>query len=149
MPGMGKDGSPLSEVRRTGAVATLQMWGAGADDLAVPVRRGGVEGGTRRGDGAGRRSDRDIEEWKELADAAIGFLASVNVDFVVDDVWKLLDDRGVPRPREGRAMGPRMMAAHRRGCIEPTDRFVATEQVKSHGSPIRIWRSRIYREETR
>lgn len=90
------------------------------------------------------------DEWKSAADSAIESVARLQYEFIVDEVWRVLDAWELDRPREGRAMGPRMTAAQRRGIIEPTDRLRQTEQVKSHGQPRRIWRSRIHnREETR
>lgn len=87
----------------------------------------------------------DIEEWKPIADRAIEELARRSPAFIVDEVWKILDGWRIPRPREGRAVGPRITEAHKRGLIAPTEDFRPSEQVRSHATPRRVWRSRIYR----
>lgn len=78
-------------------------------------------------------------DWKDYANAAIIETARRFETFTVDQVWVVLDEWAVPRPREGRAMGPRMIAAAKAGRIVPTGDFRSTEQAKSHGQPRRVY----------
>jgi hypothetical protein len=78
------------------------------------------------------------EKWKSLADEAIASLARVGFDFIGDDVWDLLDYRGALRPREMRALGPRIQAAVRSGLIERTGE--ARPSVRSHLSDKPVFR---------
>lgn len=54
------------------------------------------------------------------------------------DVWDLL----TVQPTEKRAMGAAMRAAKKRGYIHPTGYY---EPSGSHGRPIAVWKSNIYR----
>jgi hypothetical protein len=68
-------------------------------------------------------------------------IAKDTPEFTSDELWR----RGLPKPREPRALGPVMSTLAREGFIEPTDRLVNTEQVLRHAAPVRVWRSRVYR----
>lgn len=102
----------------------------------------------------------DIKEAKEKRDEAIQLvgtwadsewvgqarllgqrLAHDLAEFTSDEFWR----RGLPKPREPRALGPVMTSLVRDGFIEPTDRLVNTSQVLRHAAPVRVWRSRVYR----
>ena len=61
-----------------------------------------------------------LMSWKIAAQNAIRDLAGNNKEFVADDVWGLLQRRGVPAPREPRALGPMMKLAAVAGVIEWT-----------------------------
>lgn len=107
-----------------------------------------LEAGRRARDEGMARVDEGVsEEWKAIADDAVDQVARLHYEFIVDEVWEVLDHWGVERPRDSRAIGPRMTAAKDRGIIEPTDRFRSSKQPTSHATPRRIWRSRIRREE--
>lgn len=82
------------------------------------------------------------DDWKALADKAIAQIAATSKRFTADDVWGLLDEQGVDRPREARALGPRMMAAARDGLIVSTDEFRKSTRAELHACPRRVWRSR-------
>ncbi len=83
-------------------------------------------------------------DWKTTADEAIEDTARRLAVLSADDVWKTLDRWEIPRPREGRALGPRMKVARSRGIIEPTGGFISSERPELHSSPTRVYRSLIY-----
>ena len=70
------------------------------------------------------------DDWKIEADAAIATFAKFRIPFIGDDIWELLDRRGVARPREMRALGPRIQAAVKRGVIERTG--ATRPSIRSH-----------------
>ncbi len=78
------------------------------------------------------------DEWKSRADEAIATLANVGIDFIGDDVWEVLDHRGIDRPREMRALGPRIQAAVKHGVIERTGQ--SRPSVRSHLSDKPVFR---------
>lgn len=92
--------------------------------------------------GAQRADDHALDDWKHEADEVIERLAYTRPFLDSDDVWAA----GLRPTHENRALGARMKAAARRGLIAPTDEFHATAQVRSHGSPCRVWRSLVYRD---
>lgn len=95
--------------------------------------------GARARDVAVERAERGADPaWLEAAAAAIRTVAGRG-PFTTDDVWKELDRRGAPDPREPRALGAVMTAARRAGTIAPTDRFKPTDRAAGHRSPKRIW----------
>lgn len=55
--------------------------------------------------------------WIASANDVVATLARARQPFTPDDVWDLLDDRGVEPPREPRALGPVLKAAARAGTI--------------------------------
>lgn len=60
------------------------------------------------------------DEWKDAARRAVWWLANNRATFTVDDVWELLEHRGVSSPAEPRALGPILMRAMRSGAIRDT-----------------------------
>lgn len=78
-------------------------------------------------------------DWLAHAAAAIRIAAAAG-EFTTDDVWRILDERGLDRPRERRAMGAAMRAARRDGVVEPTDRMRPTSRPEGHRNPKRIWK---------
>lgn len=99
-----------------------------------------VEGRRRRDVGMARADTAAPRPWKDYADDAIRHLARTHGgEFTSDDVWRILDEWEIPRPPEGRALGPRMVAARNAGIIEPTGRYRPTDQTKSHGSPAALY----------
>ena len=79
--------------------------------------------------------------WKAAALDAVEMLHRLRLEFTSDDVWLFMEERHMPLPHERRALGAIMVAAARRGWIEPSDRHVASERPEAHARPIRIWRS--------
>lgn len=91
-------------------------------------------------DEAMERVDRAASKtWKECADTAIHQLARTRRSLTSSDVWTLLDEWKVPRPKEPRAMGPRMKAAVDSGLISPTEGHRASTDPKAHRRPQRIY----------
>lgn len=56
-----------------------------------------------------------------------------------DDVWLLLERRGVAPPNEPRAMAAAMSRARSYGVIRTTDQTVPSVGKHCHGRPIRKW----------
>lgn len=91
--------------------------------------------GERERDEAMRRVDENAEdEWKTRADAAILKTGLELATFTSDDVW----NTGLDEGHDPRALGPRMNTAARRGLIEKTGSFIASE--RRHMTPIVEWR---------
>jgi hypothetical protein len=88
------------------------------------------------------------EAWKAAADAAILTTAQAVPEFTTDRIWWELDRQGYARPREPRALGPRMAVAERAGVIARTERTRRSIRASAHRNPKRIWRSLINPEET-
>lgn len=82
------------------------------------------------------------QDWTRNAVAMGKQIAREKSEFTSDEFWR----RGLPKPREPRALGPVMSVLHRAGFIEPTDRLENTSQVLRHAAPVRIWRSRVCTE---
>lgn len=92
-----------------------------------------------------RRSDTHAAtSWKRHADEAIDYAARRLAELSADDVWIVLDGWGIPRPREARALGARMLSAVRRGSIDPTDRYRPSTRPELHQSPTRVYHSLLY-----
>lgn len=76
-------------------------------------------------------------EWKDAARAAIWWLACNRREFTTDDVWDLLQERGVPEPREPRALGPLVFKALRSGAIRDTGRMGRSQ--RRHATKITVY----------
>lgn len=92
-----------------------------------------------KADGMQRAADHADADWKAQALDAVWRVARGNETFIVDALWEVLD-----KPAEGRALGPVMLTAARKGWIRKTDRVRNTSQVKSHAAPVSVWQSLIY-----
>lgn len=82
--------------------------------------------------------------WASFASVALRELATTRSILTSDDVWAELDRRGIPRPIEGRAMGPVMVAGVRAGWITASG-FTQGTNPKHHADVMRVYASRIYR----
>lgn len=82
------------------------------------------------------------ERWKRIALGAAHHVALHKDFFTVDDVQEVLQTKDV-ETHDGRAMGPVMLEARRRGWIESTRTTVQTTQKHCHASPTTLWRSRL------
>jgi hypothetical protein len=78
--------------------------------------------------------------WKAAADDAIATITGMRQEFTTDPVWVLLDRWEWPRPREPRALGPRMRATAYAGLIENTGRVHQSKRVSRHAAPLTVWR---------
>ena len=83
------------------------------------------------------------EDFKVVMLDAIHRLALSKEMLCSDDTWTMREKW--PYTRDRRVLGALMQIAKRNGWIEPTDIFRPTAQVASHASPMRYWRSKIYR----
>lgn len=82
--------------------------------------------------------------WRSLAFDALLGVACNQPTVVSDDVWDELDRLGIPRPEEGRAMGPVMLRGIREGIIAP-EGFQTGRNPRHHGDLMRTYRSLVYR----
>lgn len=82
--------------------------------------------------------------WAAFARLALHDLAQRRQHLTSDDVWAELDRRGVPRPIEGRAMGPVMVAGTKAGWIMRSG-YVRGTNPKHHADVMREYVSRLYR----
>lgn len=83
--------------------------------------------------------------WGQHAAQAVRDLATLEaVDgdpFTADDVWELLADRGVPAPREPRALGPVLKAlADGPDAVVKSVGFAPSR--RRHGAPVTAYRAR-------
>jgi hypothetical protein len=97
-----------------------------------------VEEGDRRRDEAMDRAERGTDP--TFAAEAFTIICAFVSPFFGDDVWAILARRGIPFPREPRALGPIFIKAQRAGLIEPTGAFHRTTRPSAHRSPQREWR---------
>ncbi len=104
--------------------------------------RVGPPGAAER-DAAIERTTESNDRWLAATASTIYSLSFSLDELTTDDVWRLLDSRGVETPPgfDPKAMGAAMQAAARKGWIVRTDRTRPTERPEAHRSPKRIWRS--------
>jgi len=60
--------------------------------------------------------------------------------FTSDDIWQALEDRGLPTPREPRALGAILRQAATDNLIAATAEYRPSHRVACHARPIRVWR---------
>lgn len=84
--------------------------------------------------------------WVERVLRVVGRVARSRAEFTTDDVWAALNGAG-SAVREPRAMGAVLRQAQRLGWCTPTDRVVPSARVVSHGRAVRVWQSRVYRND--
>lgn len=78
--------------------------------------------------------------WLAQAYRAIQDLCARELYVTSDSVWALLDERGVPSPREPRALGAVMRQAARDGLLEASGEYVQSEREACHSRPVQKWR---------
>lgn len=93
---------------------------------------------TARDDGLRTAEHATDVAWRVACDEAIRRLAEAGDLFTAEDVRALV---GHPVAASANAMGPRFMAAARRGLIEPAG-WVTAGRVEAHGRALRQWRGR-------
>jgi hypothetical protein len=82
--------------------------------------------------------------WVKAAVEAFHHCAQRSPDFTTDEVWGRLQDQGIPRPHDGRAIvGPRSKAIKSQWIV-PTGETRRSERTKAHAGPKAIYRSLIY-----
>jgi hypothetical protein len=102
-----------------------------------------VEGDRRRDDALERVERGAKEDWLEQAEQAVLRVAARQEKLTSDDVWAEL--RGIPSPRERRAMGPVLKRCESQGMIEYTDSTRRSSLPQCHRRPVRVWRSKLHR----
>jgi hypothetical protein len=84
------------------------------------------------------------DAWKIKAWEAILYVARVRQRFTTDAVWYMLQEWGVPPPREPRAMGPMVVRGMREEIFGATGERKRSERVGCHRRPIDVYLSKIY-----
>ncbi len=88
-----------------------------------------------RDEGIQRAHDGAEEGWRGLALQVVLDICKTGEKFLVDDVWKALDEKGIPRPSEGRAMAGVLRAAESQGWCEKLNQYRASTQKQCHANP--------------
>lgn len=88
-----------------------------------------------RDEGIQRAHDGAEEGWRGLALQVVLDICKTGREFLVDDVWRALDARGVPRPKEGRAMAGVLRAAESQGWCRKLNQYRASAQKQCHCNP--------------
>jgi len=78
--------------------------------------------------------------WQSFAVIAVETVACAQGRVTSDDVWAELDRMGIPRPPEGRAMGPVMTWAVRSGLLTP-EGYTQGTNPRHHADVMRVYRS--------
>lgn len=112
-------------------------------DLIDPVERARIEGELAREEAIQRAADAADPTWMDAARWAYYDVASRREEFTSDAVWALLEKRGVPMPKEPRAMGAVTRWASNSGWIEDTGKRVLSGRPENHRREIKVWRSKI------
>ena len=82
--------------------------------------------------------------WSVVAYDVLREIAGTHRTLSSEDLWKALDERHVPRPVEGRAIGPVLMRAVREGLLEGAGYARGTDP-KHHRDILRTYRSLVVR----
>lgn len=79
-------------------------------------------------------------KWKRAAYQAVINLANVRTFFTTDQVWEVLEKKGLST-HEPRALGAIMQQAKRNGVIESTGQYVQSHRRECHSRPIPVYRA--------
>lgn len=107
----------------------------------------GIEGAKRAADHA----DRETAQWSDMAIGWVRILAMRRAEMTSETVRDYAFQHGLPDPPDPRAWGFVMPAAARAGHIakkttpEGYDVFVTGRNQQSHGRPVRVWSSLIFK----
>lgn len=85
---------------------------------------------------AGNHADLD---WKIEARFALEACIAAYEYLTTDDVWQLLDERGVHSTHEPRAMGALIREQQKLRRITPTGRYKKSSRIECHNRPVMIW----------
>lgn len=80
--------------------------------------------------------------WLDQARALLREYLRAHETCHVDDWWAFAQERGLPEPREARALGAVFAAARRAGWMQKTGRSLPS--VRSNGSEKPLWRSLLH-----
>ena len=109
-------------------------------------RDGARRGDELRDDGMMRAEAHAASDWLQCAEDAIRYVAERRSYFDTDAVWAVLDDWGVPPPREGRALGPLMKKACGWGwCETVAGATRLSSRPIRHRRPLTVYRSKLHR----
>lgn len=86
-------------------------------------------------------------QWCNLVLALIESLARQQNELTSDDVWKALAAFPNYTTHQPSAMGAMFKKASSKNLIAATDRFVQSTRPSSHARPIRVWSSKIIKEQ--
>lgn len=78
-------------------------------------------------------------EWIAAAKAVVWALIKLGEPFTSDHIWRGLDERGVGKPREPRALGAVLRAAAKAGYIQSTGEWFKSERPENHSRPVAVW----------
>lgn len=84
-------------------------------------------------------------DWKAAATKYLSYLCRTQAYVTSEDVVLYLKDEGITT-HENRAMGGIMTSFANAGIIKATGRFTTSRRPECHKSPVRIWESRVYKE---
>lgn len=84
-------------------------------------------------------------EWKQAAAQRVFWLANNRYEFTADDVTEYLNEKGITTGNSS-ALGAIMQAAQRLGIITNTGHFRESRRPVTHGAPVRIWHSNLYKK---
>jgi hypothetical protein len=87
-----------------------------------------------------------LEEWKDAARGSLYRVACLHPEITTDDVWADLAERGIPEPRENRAMAGVISHGKKEGWIvssSPKRRRESNRPVH-HAFPCLIWESQVW-----
>jgi hypothetical protein len=77
--------------------------------------------------------------WVRSALDAVRSIALTRSRFTTDDVWELLERRGVQATHEPRALGAVIRMASKKGIIRSTGEYVKSKRVECHSRPVMVW----------
>ena len=76
-------------------------------------------------------------DWLHEARVVLVKVCATHTTFTTDDLWA----KGLPMPREPRALGAIMREAAKAGVCVATDTYARSTRPECHTRPIRVWRS--------
>lgn len=100
-----------------------------------------------RDDAIARAERHAVDAWKTATFGVIRQLAESCASFTTDDVWLALQKLPDVATHEPRALGSMMRQAAKSGWIEPTDRYVNSQRPECHARPVKVWRSRLRKQD--
>lgn len=99
-----------------------------------------------KADGMRRAEEHAPVSWRGWAELAVRWVALRRPEFTTDPVWSVLEAWDVEAPPEPRALGPLMKAACGWRWCAPTERTSLSVRPECHRRPIRVYRSRLFKD---
>lgn len=91
--------------------------------------------------GCDRVIENEPHQWREAALAHIHALALEKASFTSDTVRQRILGSGMLHPKHGNSWGALLAVAARRGWIQNTGHYVASEITENHARKIPVWES--------